>query len=84
MGEPKGKVDCTLTLDDEDMVALVTLSLVVVLFTAWDIYLFKNWLLQVTGKLNAQKAYMQGKLKIKGNIMLTQKLQALLKDQSKL
>jgi len=42
MGEPKGKVDCTLTLDDEDMVALVTLSLVVVLFTIWDIYLFKN------------------------------------------
>ena len=30
MGEPKGKVDCTLTLDDEDMVALVTLSLFVV------------------------------------------------------
>lgn len=39
---------------------------------------------QVTGKLNAQKAYMTGKLKIKGNIMLTQKLQGLLKDQSKL
>jgi len=37
-----------------------------------------------TGKLNAQKAYMQGKIKIKGNIMLTQKLQSLLKDQSKL
>jgi len=61
LGEPRGKkADCTLTLDDADMVALVT------------------------GKLNAQKAYMQGKLKIKGNIMLTQKLQSLLKDQSKL
>jgi 3-hydroxyacyl-CoA dehydrogenase/3a,7a,12a-trihydroxy-5b-cholest-24-enoyl-CoA hydratase len=38
----------------------------------------------VTGKLNAQKAYMQGKLKIKGNIMLTQKLQGLLKENANL
>lgn len=38
----------------------------------------------VTGKLNPQQAFMSGKLKIKGNIMLTQKLQGLLKDQSKL
>jgi len=38
----------------------------------------------VTGKLNPQKAFMQGKLKIKGNIMLSQKLQALLKDEAKL
>ncbi|XP_057365697.1 peroxisomal multifunctional enzyme type 2-like [Daphnia carinata] len=60
-GKPKGnKADCSLTLEDADMVALVT------------------------GKLNAQKAYMQGKLKIKGNIMLTQKLQGLLKENSKL
>jgi len=49
-----------LTLEDADMVGLVT------------------------GKLNPQKAYMQGKLKIKGNVMLTQKLQSLLKDQAKL
>lgn len=40
--------------------------------------------IQVTGKLNAQKAYMQGKLKIKGNIMLTQKLQGLLKENANL
>jgi len=38
----------------------------------------------VTGKLNAQQAFMSGKLKIKGNIMLTTKLQTLLKDHSKL
>jgi 3-hydroxyacyl-CoA dehydrogenase/3a,7a,12a-trihydroxy-5b-cholest-24-enoyl-CoA hydratase len=38
----------------------------------------------VTGKLNPQQAFMSGKLKIKGNIMLTQKLQTLLKDQAKL
>ena len=49
----------TLTLEDEDMVGLVT------------------------GKLNPQKAFMGGKLKLKGNIMLTQKLQGLLKDQAK-
>jgi len=61
LGEPRGnKADCTLTLEDADMVGLVT------------------------GKLNPQKAYMQGKLKIKGNVMLTQKLQSLLKDQAKL
>ena len=47
----------------------------------WKFRFFKN---QVTGKLNAQKAYMQGKLKIKGNIMLTQKLQGLLKENANL
>merc|ERR1719395_447649 len=30
-----------------------------------------------TGKMNAQKGFMQGKYKIKGNIMASQKLQAL-------
>lgn len=60
-GEPKDKkADVTLTLEDADMVALVT------------------------GKLNAQRAYMTGRLKIKGQIMLTQKLQSLLKDNAKL
>ena len=37
-----------------------------------------------TGKLNPQVAFMKQKLKITGNIMLTQKLQGLLKSQSKL
>ncbi|XP_026286944.1 peroxisomal multifunctional enzyme type 2 [Frankliniella occidentalis] len=37
-----------------------------------------------TGKLNPQVAFMKQKLKITGNIMLTQKLQGLLKAQSKL
>ena len=34
----------------------------------------------VGGNLNAQQAFMTGKLKIKGNIMLTQKLQTLFAD----
>lgn len=36
------------------------------------------------GKLNPQVAFMKGKLKITGNIMLTQKLVPLLKAESKL
>lgn len=36
------------------------------------------------GKLNPQAAFMKGKLKIAGNIMLTQKLAPLLKTDAKL
>lgn len=36
------------------------------------------------GKLNPQAAFMKGKLKITGNIMLTQKLVPLLKAEAKL
>jgi len=60
-GEPKkDKAGVTLTIEDSNMMPLVT------------------------GKLNPQQAFMSGKLKIKGNIMLTQKLQTLLKEHSKL
>nr|XP_053653912.1 peroxisomal multifunctional enzyme type 2-like [Cherax quadricarinatus] len=61
-GAPRNgeKPNVTLTLEDDDMVALVT------------------------GKLNAQKAFLSGKLKVSGNMMLTQKLQALLKPQAKM
>ncbi|PAA61389.1 hypothetical protein BOX15_Mlig019735g2, partial [Macrostomum lignano] len=38
----------------------------------------------VAGKVNAQKAFMSGQLKLKGNIMLSQKLEKLLKDGAKL
>jgi len=34
-------------------------------------------IIQALGKLNPQMAFMKGKLKIKGNIMLAQKLKAL-------
>lgn len=37
-----------------------------------------------SGSLNPQVAYMKGKLKISGNIMLAQKLGPLLKSDSKL
>lgn len=36
------------------------------------------------GKLNPQQAFIKGKLKIAGNIMLTQKLVPLLKTEAKL
>jgi hypothetical protein len=39
---------------------------------------------QASGKLNPQTAFIKGKLKVAGNIMLTQKLSALLKEESKL
>lgn len=48
--------------------------------------MLRVWLVcvQATGKLNPQAAFIQGKLKVAGNIMLTQKLSALLKEESKL
>lgn len=49
-GEPKSKPGCTLTVSDDDVVALAT------------------------GKLDSMKAFMGGKLKIGGNMMLAQKL----------
>lgn len=41
-------------------------------------------MLQALGKLNPQAAFMKGKLKIKGNIMLTQKLKSVISAESKL
>uniref|UniRef100_A0A1A7W8K6 Peroxisomal multifunctional enzyme type 2 n=1 Tax=Iconisemion striatum TaxID=60296 RepID=A0A1A7W8K6_9TELE len=38
----------------------------------------------VTGKLQPQKAFFAGKLKVKGNVMLSQKLEVILKDYAKL
>uniref|UniRef100_A0A4W4EWA0 Peroxisomal multifunctional enzyme type 2 n=1 Tax=Electrophorus electricus TaxID=8005 RepID=A0A4W4EWA0_ELEEL len=38
----------------------------------------------VVGKLNPQKAFFAGKLKVRGNIMLSQKLETILKDYAKL
>ncbi|XP_054630216.1 peroxisomal multifunctional enzyme type 2 [Dunckerocampus dactyliophorus] len=38
----------------------------------------------VLGKLNPQKAFFSGKLKIRGNVMLSQKLEVILKDHAKL
>lgn len=36
------------------------------------------------GKLNPQKAFMTGKLKVSGNVALTQKLQLLMKPSAKM
>uniref|UniRef100_A0A668A8Y8 Peroxisomal multifunctional enzyme type 2 n=1 Tax=Myripristis murdjan TaxID=586833 RepID=A0A668A8Y8_9TELE len=38
----------------------------------------------VQGKLNPQKAFFAGKLKVRGNIMMSQKLEVILKDYAKL
>ncbi|KAJ3153420.1 hypothetical protein HDU86_005250 [Geranomyces michiganensis] len=40
----------------------------------------KDFVDLASGKLNGQKAFMGGKLKIKGNMMLATKLDAILKD----
>ena len=39
-----------------------------------------DFLSLASGKLNGQQAFMQGKLKLKGNMMLAQKLGGLLKE----
>ncbi|KAL1268924.1 hypothetical protein QQF64_031213 [Cirrhinus molitorella] len=44
----------------------------------------KDFMEVVMGKLNPQKAFFAGKLKVKGNIMLSQKLEVVLKDYAKL
>lgn len=54
-GAAKSKAGCTLTLSDDDFIAMQT------------------------GKLDSMKAFMSGKLKISGNMMLAQKLGGLLK-----
>uniref|UniRef100_A0A3Q3MUB6 Peroxisomal multifunctional enzyme type 2 n=1 Tax=Mastacembelus armatus TaxID=205130 RepID=A0A3Q3MUB6_9TELE len=51
-----------------------------VTFTVSD----EDFLDVVQGKLNPQKAFFSGKLKVRGNIMLSQKLEVILKDYAKL
>ncbi|XP_029295791.1 LOW QUALITY PROTEIN: peroxisomal multifunctional enzyme type 2 [Cottoperca gobio] len=51
-----------------------------VTFTVSD----EDFLEVVQGNLNPQKAFFSGKLKVKGNIMLSQKLEVILKDFAKL
>lgn len=51
-----------------------------VTFTVSD----EDFMQVVQGKLNPQQAFFSGKLKIRGNIMLSQKLEVILKDHAKL
>lgn len=44
----------------------------------------EDFMLLATNKLNPQVAFMKGKLKVTGNVMLAQKLGPLLKANSKL
>ncbi|XP_029017280.1 peroxisomal multifunctional enzyme type 2 [Betta splendens] len=55
-------------------------SKVDVTFTVSD----EDFMEVVRGKLNPQKAFFSGKLKVRGNIMLSQKLEVILKDHAKL
>ena len=56
----QGKPDCSITVDDEDLVSIAM------------------------GKADPQQLFMKGKLKVKGNIMLTAKLGQLFKDRAKM
>jgi len=58
--EGSGSADCTITMKEDDFVAMMT------------------------GKLNGQQAFMQGKLKIGGNMGLAMKLQQLTAKKAKL
>ncbi|XP_059193596.1 peroxisomal multifunctional enzyme type 2 [Centropristis striata] len=51
-----------------------------VTFTVSD----EDFMTVVQGKLDPQKAFFSGKLKVRGNIMLSQKLEVILKDYAKL
>jgi putative sterol carrier protein len=42
-----------------------------------------EFVLLMTGRLNPQSAFMKGKLKVKGNLMLAQKLNALMPSKKK-
>ena len=69
--------DCTLTVSDEDMAQMVRVCCVLCSFkflSSSIIFLF----IQIRGSLQPQSAFMKGRLKVKGNIMLTQKLQGIL------
>eukprot|EP00451_Oxyrrhis_marina_P015196 CAMPEP_0204311276 /NCGR_PEP_ID=MMETSP0469-20131031/2237_1 /ASSEMBLY_ACC=CAM_ASM_000384 /TAXON_ID=2969 /ORGANISM="Oxyrrhis marina" /LENGTH=110 /DNA_ID=CAMNT_0051291201 /DNA_START=94 /DNA_END=426 /DNA_ORIENTATION=+ len=57
--EGEGKADATITISDEDFVAMAD------------------------GKLNGMQAFMGGKLKISGNMMLAQKLGSVLESVGK-
>ncbi|XP_043915273.1 peroxisomal multifunctional enzyme type 2 [Protopterus annectens] len=44
----------------------------------------ENFMEVVLGRINPQKAFFSGKLQVKGNVMLSQKLELILKDYAKL
>ena len=75
-GAAKSKADCTLTLGDDTFEGLVTNTVDPMKVGMW-------WWWCVHGA-DVRQAFMSGKLKIAGNVMLAQKLQSLFNPSSKL
>ncbi|KAK4702333.1 hypothetical protein P7C70_g3891, partial [Phenoliferia sp. Uapishka_3] len=69
-GPAKPKADVIISLADETFQQVINRSL-------------REWNHLADGSLNGQKAFMSGKLKVKGNIMLATKLDAVLKGAQK-
>jgi 3-hydroxyacyl-CoA dehydrogenase/3a,7a,12a-trihydroxy-5b-cholest-24-enoyl-CoA hydratase len=78
------KADCTISIKDEDFIGLasgtanaqqVSNEIKILRLLSYRVFIFFPFLL---------KMFMKGKLKVKGNIMLAQKLEKLFKTNSKL
>lgn len=70
-GKAKGKADCIINLSDDSMYPALV-------FFCTNRAAFADL---ADGKVNGQKAFMGGKLKVKGNVMLATKLDGVLKAQ---
>ena len=75
------KIDTTITIDDNDMVDMVRRIILMydreIINGINMLFIIFTFHLQAIGKLNPQVAFVKGKLKIKGNVLLAQKLKSL-------
>ena len=77
-GKAKPKADVTIILSDDTLVDLASGKVLYLQSLSYNCL----YLIQAQIQLNGQKAYMTGKLKTKGNIMLATKLDVVLKVRS--